>query len=180
MSNANQLPLSLYKANLELQTRLGKLLQESSRQWIDYGYRLANGGIAESNAEIEELLRTQDWQKLATLPAESFWRQLQQRFGDSQALAQIAAAAQAEFAHGVQEAVQAWQKETAAAFGESPSAGFDWTGSFPPWELLLPEAFVAVSVPAAGKTAAAKPAARKATAKKTPARKAAARRKKSG
>ncbi|MFT3761332.1 MAG: phasin family protein [Pseudoxanthomonas sp.] len=170
MSNANELPLNLYKANLELQARLGKLLQESSRQWIDYGYRLVNDGIAESNAEIDELLQTEDWQKLATLPAESFWRQLQQRFGDSQAVMQIAAAAQTDFARGLQEAVQAWQKETAEAFGESPLASFDWPESFQPWESLLQNPFAAAPPPAAASTA------RKSAAKKAPAKKPATKR----
>ena len=106
MSNANTLPLDLYKANLELQVRIGKLFQEGGKQWLDYGYRLASDGIAESDAEIAQLLQSEDWQKLATLPAEAFWRQLQQRFGDSQAAAQIAITAQTGFAHGLQEAVQ--------------------------------------------------------------------------
>ena len=109
MSDISKLPLNLYKANLGLQVKLGRLFQESGRQWIDYGYRLVNDGIVESNAEAEALLTAEDWQKLATLPAESFWRQLQQRFGDSQAVAQIAVTAQTGFAHGLQEAVQAWQ-----------------------------------------------------------------------
>ena len=94
MSDISKLPLNLYKANLGLQVKLGRLFQESGRQWIDYGYRLVNDGIVESNAEAEALLTAEDWQKLATLPAESFWRQLQQRFGDSQAAAQIAITAQ--------------------------------------------------------------------------------------
>ena len=103
MSDISKLPLNLYKANLGLQVKLGRLFQESGRQWIDYGYRLVNDGIVESNAEAEALLTAEDWQKLATLPAESFWRQLQQRFGDSQAVAQIAVTAQTDFARGLLE-----------------------------------------------------------------------------
>lgn len=111
------LPLNLYKANLELQVRINKLLQESARQWLDMGNRLVGDGIAESNAEVESLLQAQDWQKLASLPAETFWRQLQQRFGDSQAATQIAISAQTAFTTGLQQAVQTWQKETASAVG---------------------------------------------------------------
>ena len=62
MSNANTLPLDLYKANLELQVRIGKLFQEGGKQWLDYGYRLASDGIAESDAEIAQLLQSEDWQ----------------------------------------------------------------------------------------------------------------------
>lgn len=141
MSNKTELPLSLHKANLELQVKIGRLIQESGRQWLDFGNRLINDGIAESNAEVEELLRTQDWEKLATLPAESFWRQMQQRFGDSQAVAQLAVGAQTAFATGLQEAVRTWQKETAQALGDNPLAAPlgdpAWADPFKPWEQLL-------------------------------------------
>ena len=152
MSDISKLPLNLYKANLGLQVKLGRLFQESGRQWIDYGYRLVNDGIVESNAEAEALLTAEDWQKLATLPAESFWRQLQQRFGDSQAVAQIAVTAQTDFARGMQEAVQAWQQQTAGVLGEvAPAAlsGGDspWANLFKPWQQLLQAA--ATDTPAA-------------------------------
>ena len=152
MSNANTLPLDLYKANLELQVRIGKLFQEGGKQWLDYGYRLASDVIAESDAEIAQLLQSEDWQKLATLPAEAFWRQLQQRLGDSQAAAQIAITAQTGFAHGLQEAVQAWQQQTAGVLGEvAPAAlsGGDspWANLFKPWQQLLQAA--ATDTPAA-------------------------------
>ena len=152
MSDISKLPLNLYKANLGLQVKLGRLFQESGRQWIDYGYRLVNDGIVESNAEAEALLTAEDWQKLATLPAESFWRQLQQRFGDSQAVAQIAVTAQTDFARGLQEAFQAWQQQTAGVLGEvAPAAlsGGDspWANLFKPWQQLLQAA--ATDTPAA-------------------------------
>lgn len=151
MSDISKLPLNLYKANLGLQVKLGRLFQESGRQWIDYGYRLVNDGIVESNAEAEALLTAEDWQKLATLPAESFWRQLQQRFGDSQAVAQIAVTAQTDFARGLQEAVKAWQKETVQALGNTalalPPGAAPWANLFKPWQQLLQAA--ATDTPAA-------------------------------
>lgn len=156
MSDINELPLNLYKANLELQVKIGKLIQEGGQQWLDFVYRLYGDGIAESNAEVEELLRTQDWQKLATLPAEAFWRQLQQRFGDSQAMAQIAVSAQTAFASGLQEAVRTWQKETAQALGGSaltaPLNESAWAELFKPWQQLL-----AAVAPGAGEPAAKAP-----------------------
>ena len=155
MSDISKLPLNLYKANLGLQVKLGRLFQESGRQWIDDGYRLVNDGIVESNAEAEALLTAEDWQKLATLPAESFWRQLQQRFGDSQAATQMAVTAQAGFVRGLQEAVQAWQKQTTEALGTvaSTTAFGDptWSNLFKPWEQLLPTG-------STGQTASGKPA----------------------
>jgi hypothetical protein len=141
MSNLSELPLDLYKANLELQVRVGKLIQESGREWLDFGYRLINDGIAESSAEVDELLKTDDWEKLAALPTESFWRQVQQRFGDSQAAAQIAIGAQTAFASGLQDALKTWQKETAEALGDNPLAAPlgdpAWADLFKPWAQLL-------------------------------------------
>ena len=94
-------------------------------------------------------------EKLATLPAESFWRQLQQRFGDSQAATQMAVTAQAGFVRGLQEAVQAWQKQTTEALGTvaSTTAFGDptWSNLFKPWEQLLPTG-------STGQTASGKPA----------------------
>lgn len=144
MKKMSELPLNLYKSNLELQLKIGKLIQESGREWFDFGHRLIDDGIAESKAEVDELLKTGDWEKLTALPAESFWRQVQQRFGDSQAAAQIAIGAQAAFASGLQEALEAWQKETTQALGENPFAGSlgdgAWADLLKPWEQLLPVA----------------------------------------
>jgi hypothetical protein len=141
MSNPIELTLSLYKANLELQLKLARLVQENSRQWLDFSYRLVNDGIAESNAGVEQLLKTEDWQKLSTLPAESFWRQLQQRFGDTQAAAQIAVSAQTTFASGLQDAVRNWQKETTTTLSSiapaAPLNGTGWTELFKPWEQFV-------------------------------------------
>lgn len=160
MNNLSELPLDLHKANLELQVRVGKLIQESGQQWLDFANRMYGDGIAESNAEVEELLKTRDWQKLATLPAESFWRQVQQRFGDSQAAAQIAIGAQTAFASGLQEAVRTWQKETAEALGDNPLAGSlgdsAWNDLLKPWERLL-SAVSPGSKPRAKKTTAKEP-----------------------
>ncbi len=128
MSINTDLPLNLHKANLELQLRLGRLLQENQRKWLELGSRSLGESIAESSAELEQVLKTQDWQALATLPGEAFWRQLQQRFGDSQAVTQIAVGAQTAFAAGLQDALQAWQKETTQALsGVSDVSTFNST-----------------------------------------------------
>ena len=68
MSNET-IPLNLFKANLELQLRLQRLVQENGQQWLENATRAGKDGIAESGAEIESLLKAQNWQELATLPA---------------------------------------------------------------------------------------------------------------
>ncbi len=68
MSNVSQTPLALSKANLQLWTRMLKLLQEQGRQAVDFGGHLADDGIKESTATIDLLKQAEDWQGLATLP----------------------------------------------------------------------------------------------------------------
>ena len=84
MSNET-IPLNLFKANLELQLRLQRLVQENGQQWLENATRAGKDGIAESGAEIESLLKAQNWQELATLPAQAFWRQFQYHVGGAQA-----------------------------------------------------------------------------------------------
>lgn len=181
MTDPTDLPLALYQANFDLQVRIGELLQDSGRHWLEFGQRLVNDGLVENGAELQQLMAAGDWQKLAALPADAFWRQLQQRFGDQQAAAQIAVAAQSSFARDLQDALSRWQQETIAAMDEAgfglavPAVDTQWTAIF--GEAAAPRAPVAkkapTAAPAADKTSP-KPAARKATAKKTTARKAAA------
>lgn len=171
MSNTTELPLSLSKANLELQVKLVKLLQENSQKWLDFGYRLINDGIAESDNTVQNLLKAENWQKLATLPADAFWTQIQQRFGDSQAVFQIVIDAQTTLANGLQDAVQTWQKETLEAYGSAAQATTftdvpwgnlfkqsAWNDVFKPWQQLLSGFNVpaATSKPAPAKKEASK------------------------
>jgi len=168
MNDPTALPLALYQANLALQTRLGELVQAGGRHWLEFGQRLVNDGLVENNIELQEILRTLDWQKLAALPADAFWRQMQQRFGDQQAAAQLTVAAQSAFAHELQDALGAWQRDTIAALDDAgfglaaPVVSSDWTVLF--------------GGPSAAQAATATPSPpRAAAAKKAPAKKAAAR-----
>ncbi len=143
MNDVTAVPLQLHRANLELQARIGRLLQDSGSQWLDFAQRLAGDGIAEHNAELAGLLQAGDWQKLATLPVDLFWRQLQQRVGDSQEAAQIAVNAQAAFASGLQAAVQAWLQDTTNALAAAGNGTVDeatlaqWRGLQDAWAALL-------------------------------------------
>ena len=85
MSN-EAIPLNLFKANLELQLRLQRLMQENGQQWLENTARAGNENIAESGAEIESLLKAQNWQELATLPAQACWRQFQHQMGGAQVM----------------------------------------------------------------------------------------------
>lgn len=139
MKGPNGLPQALYRANLQLQARIAELLQDGSRQWLDFGQRLVEEGLLERDAELRSLGR-HDWQALAALPADAFWRQVQQRFGDQQAAAQVSVAVQAAFARGLQEAMREWRRDTAAAL-DGAGLGFPvdnpmWSALFQGWDAL--------------------------------------------
>ena len=51
MSNET-IPLNLFKANVELQLRLQRLMQENGQQWLENATRAGSESIAESCAEI--------------------------------------------------------------------------------------------------------------------------------
>jgi hypothetical protein len=154
MGNVSDLPLRLYKANLELQMRIGRLIQQSGSDWIDLGTQALGEGVAEGEAEASELLRSHDWQGLAAMPVEAFWRQAQQRIGDSQALVQVAVNAQNAFASGLIEAVQDWQRETADALagaGKTTDLDEAWHAAFEPWRQFLSSFAPPGKPPAAGR-----------------------------
>jgi len=106
MSNET-IPLNLFKANLELQLRLQRLVQENGQQWLENATRAGKDGIAESGAEIESLLKAQNWQ-----------RQFQYHVGGAQALTQVAIKNQTTFTQGLQIAIQDWQKSVTQAVGQ--------------------------------------------------------------
>ena len=142
MSTQGDLALKLYKANSELQLRLGKLVMENWKKWLELSSRAVDDGIADSQARVEQLLRAQDWTALASMPAETFGRLLQQRMGDADVTNQIAVNVQAHFAQGLQEAIQTWQNETAKALGSaidfSSAANTPWNDVMAQWGRLWP------------------------------------------
>lgn len=112
--------LGFFKANLALQWRLTRLLQENGQRWLENTVKAGKNGITESTTEIESLLKAENWQALATLPSQTFWRQFQQRIADTQVLNQLAIENQTAFTQGLQQAIQDWQKlniESAGTLG---------------------------------------------------------------
>lgn len=121
--SAQTLPLDLFKAQLELQLQLNRLLQESGQQWLEHAARTAPEDVAGTGAEIESLHQSDSWQELATLPAQAFWRQAHLHMGHTQALAQSTVATQMAFAQGLQQALQSWQSRVAETVGGASASG---------------------------------------------------------
>ncbi len=137
MGKASDLPMALWKANFDLQTRLGRLLQDSGRDWLELGTRAAGEGAAEFDAEARRLLQAGDWQALAALPIETFWRQAEQRVGDGQAFAQVALQAQERFARELGTALQEWQRQMAEAWSSAGLDGSAAQDTAQAWRALL-------------------------------------------
>jgi len=115
----SELPIQLYKANAELQLQITRLLQESGHHWFEAMQQLSAGGVLETTSRIQNLQQAADWQALATLPTEVFWRLSQGRMGDTQAVGQAAAKSQAVFADGLRQSLSAWQASVSEVFGAS-------------------------------------------------------------
>ncbi|MCD9095378.1 hypothetical protein LU699_06805 [Luteimonas fraxinea] len=134
MQEVTLLPFQLYRANLELQLRICKLLQEGGRHWLELSEHLSRDGIVETDTELRALLESGDWQSLSALPADSLGRLFQQRLGDGQAALQTAIRAQNIFAEGLQSALSSWQRATTEVLPAAAEADV-WTNG--PWAPLL-------------------------------------------
>lgn len=131
--NNGTLPMDLYKANVQLQLSITRLLQESGHSWLETAREFSAEGVAETTAQIENLLRAGDWQSLATLPSEVFWRMLQGQLGDARTMGQIAVRSQTAFTSGLQEALTSWQQAVSAALGGRTDSAASVTGVLNQW-----------------------------------------------
>ncbi len=114
--------LDLYKANVELQLRITRLLQEGGHRWLESVQKSNMRSMEQTTAEIEGLLQTGNWQSLATLPADTFWRLFQHGVNDSQTINQLAIQNQTEFTTGLQAALEAWQKSVIGVASNTSAA----------------------------------------------------------
>jgi hypothetical protein len=141
MSIDPNLPLNLYKANLQLWLNTGKLLQQGQQRWIDLGNKSMTESIEEARGEAERMLDAEDWQGLTALAADMALRTMQKETGNVQALAETMITNQATFAAGLRDALTAWQKASANALNlagnapplqASPQDFLQWLGSLVP------------------------------------------------
>ncbi len=160
-------PMALYKANLELVMRLGALLQENRRRWTRFGVASSDDAIERTLDETSRVLTSNDWQSLANLPGETFWRTLQGDVGQIQGALDTAVGNQTAFAHGLQDAFAAWQQQCAEVIQDA-GAGVPGNATY---EEFLKAFNPGRGAPAAPrKPKAAAPKSRKAAAAKKPAK----------
>ena len=122
MSTQPQIPLELYKANLLLALRIGKLQQERGRRWLDTFEQAAGESVFESQQEIDRLAAGHDWASLMPVPGETFLHLMQQGVGAARTVAEVAVTNQTRFLAGLQEAFLLWQREAGKALGGAGGA----------------------------------------------------------
>ena len=119
MTDASNLPLALYKANLELWLHLGQLLKDNREQWMGLLTRELEQRMSEARRGAGNVPAAADLPSRAMLPGSELWRIAEQQVSDLQALAQTASGNQMAFVNGFQQALEEWQQATASAFGEA-------------------------------------------------------------
>lgn len=112
----NELPIQLYKANAQLQLQITRLLQESGHHWLTALQQMNTGHMLDTATRMQGLQQAADWQALATLPAEVFWRLCQGQVGSGREVGEAAAKSQTAFADGLREALVTWQAAVTEAF----------------------------------------------------------------
>ena len=65
----NDTLLALTRANAQLQVNITQLLQKSSQGWLETMQHFSRAGLAETDAQAEELLGAGDWAALMALPS---------------------------------------------------------------------------------------------------------------
>jgi len=158
-------PLALYKANLDLALRVGRLLSEHRRQWARQGLARVDEAVNRTLRESERALAAGDWEQLSKLPGDGFWASIQADADALQASTDAAIAQQSSFANGLQEAVDAWQAACGEAIREAGVALPTTTG----FEDFL-KVFTTATRPEVPPAAAATKAGPAAAAAKKPAR----------
>jgi hypothetical protein len=103
------------------QLQITRLLQESGHHWLEAVQQLSAGSVLETTSRIQNLQQAADWQALATLPSEVFWRLCQGRMGDTQAVGKCSQEP-GRLCRWLRQALTTWQESVSEAFGASGDA----------------------------------------------------------
>ena len=115
MTQDNQLPLALVRAQMAFWTRTGELMQENRGRWLALAENAQAHDTAEAHVETLEAVGADDLSAMANWPMNTGWRLLNQGLGGAQDLTLTAINNQAAFAAGMQRAIAEWQRETSSA-----------------------------------------------------------------
>ena len=122
MTQDQNLPLALLRAQSTFWLRTGELMQENRARWLALAEREQHDDATEVHTEADESAPAADWQTLAALPMNAQWRVLKQAVAMAQGLTLTAIQNQTAFSAGMQQALAQWQTETAQALSDSRNA----------------------------------------------------------
>ena len=122
MTQDNQLPLALVRAQMAFWTHAGELMQENRGRWLELAEHSLARDAGEAQAETTEALQATEWSQLSSLPMNTGWRLLNQSVGHTQDLALTAINNQTALAAGLQRALAEWQHDTASALTQTRNA----------------------------------------------------------
>lgn len=117
-----QTSLALYKVNLKFYFRLCDLARENLLRWSEAGNRSLDTTAAELETGATRMLDAADWRTMGFVASDLFWRSLQLQANAMQHMAETVLSSQGATASAVQEAISAWQKDSAAALKETAGA----------------------------------------------------------
>jgi leucyl aminopeptidase (aminopeptidase T) len=117
-----QSTLTLYKVNLQFSFRLCDLLRENALRWSEAGNRAVDACAAELESATTRMLDAGDWNSLAFISNDLYWKALQLQTRAVQQLSETTLGNQTTLSSATQEAVSAWQKEASAALKETTGA----------------------------------------------------------
>lgn len=117
-----QSTLTLYKVNLQFTFRLCDLLRDNALRWSEAGNRAVDSCAAELESAATRMLDAGDWNSLAFISSDLYWKALQLQTRAVQHLAETTLSNHTTLSAATQEAVSAWQQEAASALKETTGA----------------------------------------------------------
>ena len=116
-----QLPIHLYKAHVELQLQITRLLQECGQQWFDAMRKVGAESTQETAKRIQGVHQVTDWKQLGVLLSQ---RPPRATHGPDAAVFRsphAAAQSQALLVQGLGQALVNWQRTVSGALGADSS-----------------------------------------------------------
>ncbi|MGC8213166.1 hypothetical protein [Ralstonia pseudosolanacearum] len=115
MDDQSDLPLALYKARLALAQRLFELALSARQRWLALGVELLAEDIASIQAASAALRSAQNWQAVAAIWPNAWWRINQHGVTALEGILRTALSNHTTMAIGTQQAVGQWQQAVVQA-----------------------------------------------------------------
>ncbi len=115
MPHNHNLPLALQRAQMTYWMRIGELLHDSRRRWLELAHHALVRDTHVARADTVETKQSPDWTALASLPMHAGWRMLNHGVSNTRDLTLTAINNHTAFDAGMRRALAQWQIETGQA-----------------------------------------------------------------